>query len=268
MASPVPLPFPFDHLTVIEEINRGRELTVELRALVLGSTPSGDGCSEMVREHFEKILKCCTMALSLLQSDGCRWPTAGGDGEERSKISLAKQDNKLVGHKRRRQVVSPTVITTVPHYDGHQWRKYGEKMIKGFKYPRSYYRCTYSKEQGCRATKTVQKEDDGGSLPNFAVVYTSPHTCETDAANSPFVVDSSSQNLTQEKQQQQSSPTSYATVENLSQYSSPCVSNDQQEVDRMFSQLTVPEEFERAMEVQEMLDLVENFPLDAYWDLM
>jgi len=43
---------------------------------------------------------------------------------------------------------------------------------------RSYYRCAYSKEQGCPATKTVQqKESDGnGRVRLFDVDYYDQHT--------------------------------------------------------------------------------------------
>ncbi|KAK9065195.1 hypothetical protein SSX86_016578 [Deinandra increscens subsp. villosa] len=40
--------------------------------------------------------------------------------------------------------------------DGYNWRKYGQKDILGAKFPRSYYRCSYSKVQKCMATKRVQ----------------------------------------------------------------------------------------------------------------
>lgn len=45
-----------------------------------------------------------------------------------------------------------------PSYDGYNWRKYGQKQVKGSEYPRSYYKCTHLK---CPVKKKVEKSYDG-----------------------------------------------------------------------------------------------------------
>ncbi|KAL8480386.1 hypothetical protein ACS0TY_027070 [Phlomoides rotata] len=45
-----------------------------------------------------------------------------------------------------------------PSYDGHSWRKYGQKQVKGSEFPRSYYKCTYP---NCPMKKKVEKTLDG-----------------------------------------------------------------------------------------------------------
>lgn len=42
--------------------------------------------------------------------------------------------------------------------DGYNWRKYGQKQVKGSENPRSYYKCTY---QNCLTTKKVERNFDG-----------------------------------------------------------------------------------------------------------
>ncbi|KAF0922381.1 hypothetical protein E2562_034351 [Oryza meyeriana var. granulata] len=45
-----------------------------------------------------------------------------------------------------------------PADDGYNWRKYGQKAVKGGEYPRSYYKCTHS---SCPVKKKVERSSDG-----------------------------------------------------------------------------------------------------------
>lgn len=42
--------------------------------------------------------------------------------------------------------------------DGYNWRKYGQKQVKGSENPRSYYKCTYP---NCPTKKKVERSIDG-----------------------------------------------------------------------------------------------------------
>lgn len=48
--------------------------------------------------------------------------------------------------------------TDRPSYDGYNWRKYGQKQVKGSEYPRSYYKCTHL---NCPVKKKVERSFDG-----------------------------------------------------------------------------------------------------------
>ncbi|KAL6756379.1 WRKY DNA-binding domain-containing protein [Haematococcus lacustris] len=50
---------------------------------------------------------------------------------------------------------------SVANHDGWQWRKYGEKIVKGSINPRSYYKCSHS---GCTAKKIVERTECGDIL--------------------------------------------------------------------------------------------------------
>lgn len=45
-----------------------------------------------------------------------------------------------------------------PSYDGYNWRKYGQKQVKGSEFPRSYYKCT---NPNCPVKKKVERSLDG-----------------------------------------------------------------------------------------------------------
>uniref|UniRef100_A0A0E0MBR1 WRKY domain-containing protein n=1 Tax=Oryza punctata TaxID=4537 RepID=A0A0E0MBR1_ORYPU len=96
-------------------------------------------------------------------------------------------DNHVVGKARRSSPAKRRRIncedksswvnhTVVPHEDGYQWRKYGEKKIHGTHFTRSYFRCTYRDDRGCQATKQIQQKDNNDP-PMFQVTYSNDHTC-------------------------------------------------------------------------------------------
>ncbi|XP_078181473.1 putative WRKY transcription factor 4 [Carex rostrata] len=57
-----------------------------------------------------------------------------------------------------------------PSYDGYNWRKYGQKQVKGSEFPRSYYKCTHP---NCPVKKKVERTLDGQIAE---IVYKGEHS--------------------------------------------------------------------------------------------
>ncbi|XP_077216294.1 WRKY transcription factor 44-like isoform X2 [Tasmannia lanceolata] len=68
--------------------------------------------------------------------------------------------SKLVPQKveQNHRALLPTTSGDRPSYDGYNWRKYGQKQVKGSEYPRSYYKCTHP---NCPVKKKVERSLDG-----------------------------------------------------------------------------------------------------------
>nr|QIN97390.1 WRKY53 transcription factor [Isatis tinctoria] len=59
-----------------------------------------------------------------------------------------------------------------PADDGYNWRKYGQKQVKGSEFPRSYYKCT---NPGCPVKKKVERSLDGQVTE---IIYKGQHNHE------------------------------------------------------------------------------------------
>lgn len=57
-----------------------------------------------------------------------------------------------------------------PNDDGYNWRKYGQKQVKGCEFPRSYYKCTYP---SCPVKKKVERSLEGHVT---AIIYRGEHS--------------------------------------------------------------------------------------------
>ncbi|KAH1156258.1 hypothetical protein GLYMA_18G263400v4 [Glycine max] len=64
-----------------------------------------------------------------------------------------------------------------PADDGYNWRKYGQKQVKGSEYPRSYYKCTHL---NCVVKKKVERAPDGHITE---IIYKGQHNHEKPQAN-------------------------------------------------------------------------------------
>lgn len=121
------------------------QVQVQSRSLV--SVPSVK--SEMTATSNELSL----LAPVSIATSGASAP-ADGDSDELNRRGhpnsgvhqTAQFDNKGSG---------PSVISSD---DGYNWRKYGQKHVKGSEFPRSYYKCTHP---NCEVKKLFERSHDG-----------------------------------------------------------------------------------------------------------
>ncbi|KAG0494810.1 hypothetical protein HPP92_005804 [Vanilla planifolia] len=55
-------------------------------------------------------------------------------------------------------VSNPSTVVEKLAEDGYNWRKYGQKHVKGSEFPRSYYKCTHP---NCQMKKQLERSHDG-----------------------------------------------------------------------------------------------------------
>ncbi|WOL17660.1 hypothetical protein Cni_G26453 [Canna indica] len=70
-----------------------------------------------------------------------------------------------------------TTVIEKPTHDGYNWRKYGQKVVKGSEYPRSYYKCTHPK---CPVKKKIERSVEGQVTE---IIYKGQHNHERPAPN-------------------------------------------------------------------------------------
>ncbi|PUZ47446.1 hypothetical protein GQ55_7G165400 [Panicum hallii var. hallii] len=108
-------------------------------------------------------------------------------GQLQGGISLSSLEPvRRNGRKRRKDKRTWIKHTLTPYFDGHFWRKYGQKVIKDAPHPRLYFRCSYREERHCQASKLVQQvtHDDP---PLYEVTYMYEHTCNAAPVPTPGV---------------------------------------------------------------------------------
>ncbi|RYR33048.1 hypothetical protein Ahy_A10g047594 [Arachis hypogaea] len=70
-----------------------------------------------------------------------------------------------------------SVVVNKPADDGYNWRKYGQKQVKGSEFPRSYYKCTHL---SCNVKKKVERAIDGHITE---IIYKGQHNHEKPHSN-------------------------------------------------------------------------------------
>ncbi|KAH9607212.1 hypothetical protein KSS87_021278 [Heliosperma pusillum] len=66
--------------------------------------------------------------------------------------------NEAQASQCEQKVLGSQVLTDRTSEDGYNWRKYGQKLVKGSEFPRSYYKCTHP---NCEVKKLFEQSPDG-----------------------------------------------------------------------------------------------------------
>ncbi|XP_030456120.1 probable WRKY transcription factor 70 [Syzygium oleosum] len=200
---PANLPSSCKH--AVEELLRGQESAKKLRDLFNALSRAGAGDHDGARHPVSaedlvvNVLQSFDNTLSLLsraEPDPDKFSPVpvkacvkSEDSEESSKTSVPRDRRGC--YKRRKTSDTQTRLDHNLIDDGHQWRKYGQKAILNSEFPRNYFRCTHKIDQGCQATKQVQKIKDDPTV--YRTIYQGHHTCESLILKSPpLILDSPS----------------------------------------------------------------------------
>ncbi|KAJ1386218.1 WRKY domain [Sesbania bispinosa] len=100
--------------------------------------------------------------------------------EEKEDFAISAQkesDKEIKQHRYAFQTRSPVDVLD----DGYQWRKYGKKIVKNNKFPRSYYRCSH---RGCNVKKQIQRHSQDEQI--VVTTYEGMHTHPVDKSAESF----------------------------------------------------------------------------------
>ncbi|KAK6913300.1 WRKY domain [Dillenia turbinata] len=102
--------------------------------------------------------------------------TSNGDAKQQlppvpSESKGPMMDSSEISNSDRKSY-SSSVANEKPADDGYNWRKYGQKQVKGSEHPRSYYKCTHL---NCPVKKKVERSLDGQITE---IIYKGQHNHE------------------------------------------------------------------------------------------
>ncbi|MED6120684.1 hypothetical protein PIB30_023150 [Stylosanthes scabra] len=181
-----------------QELMRGRDVANHLLEVVVDNNNNNKSNGSSINEEeiiersmvmsfaedgVRKVLRSFTNTLLLLNSDTQHNSFSIQHHHHQSCNSNKKKKNSFSNKSQRgchkRKSVAPTwqSDSSILCEDGHAWRKYGQKKTVNSNYLRSYYKCSYKKEQDCKAIKHVQRIQE--DPPLYRTSYYGHHTCKS-----------------------------------------------------------------------------------------
>ncbi|KAF2319300.1 hypothetical protein GH714_014479 [Hevea brasiliensis] len=186
MATPWPENLSTNRVRVIKVLAQGQESATHLQLLL--KKPYGEDVFLLDDKLVVKIMRSFTEALSLLTSSDfveilqnqttsqvdsvCCDDRRSRDSGESKKRPTAK--DRRVATRESKKTSQSFIRASSTIEDGYAWRKYGQKEILNAKYPRSYFRCTHKYDQGCKATKQVQRMEEDPQMYRTTILVIIP----------------------------------------------------------------------------------------------
>ncbi|CAO2166839.1 unnamed protein product [Urochloa humidicola] len=166
---------------VLELMTMGQQSAKHLGDLLRASSPASPH-----QELAAEILRCCGRVIDTLRAADTgrkrKAPEFSYHHEAAPPTAAVWSPPPGPAPKRRARGAEAVkeVTTSGTTVDGFIWRKYGQKEINGHKHPRLYYRCAHKQQQGCNATRRVQRTRDHPAA--YEIAYYGEHTCRGAAA--------------------------------------------------------------------------------------
>ncbi|KAG4954897.1 hypothetical protein JHK87_040491 [Glycine soja] len=163
----------------MKELVKGQESATQLKVLL--EKPFGSEGSLSCQELTANVLRSFTQAISIINSssaDEVAHRSLLNSGQNGSPVAVSGENRSQKGRRgrynRRKNALTWTILSCTTD-DNHAWRKYGQKRILNSEFPRSYFRCSHKYDQGCRAIKQVQVDQENPNM--LQTTYIGIHTC-------------------------------------------------------------------------------------------
>ncbi|MCL7037158.1 hypothetical protein MKW94_007821 [Papaver nudicaule] len=173
----------WEQKALFNELVQARELVKKLRTHLDKSSPAGEVILENAIASLDRALSTTTRSgwdvpqsqLTTRIINASESPRSKNGSPRSDDSDLHSTDMKIQPTWTEKVSVGSGAGIEGSSNDCYSWRKYGQKDILGAKHPRSYYRCTYRNNQGCLATRQVQRSSEDPSV--FNVTYRGKHSC-------------------------------------------------------------------------------------------
>ncbi|KAL8161469.1 hypothetical protein V2J09_012958 [Rumex salicifolius] len=119
--------------------------------------PQPQSSMYMLQGHFPASLSMTTVQTSMAPFASMQHELLMSGPTRDSRVMRMKDEQRHFPNHDERPLAS-SVVVDKPADDGYNWRKYGQKQVKGSEFPRSYYKCTHPT---CPVKKLVERSVDG-----------------------------------------------------------------------------------------------------------